>query len=259
MTELSPRERHRIAPLFDHTEETMVRSCLDGMMGRAWADRADTPACAQIVTADFCFFAGDASAPGASALVRNIPPRIPNDLLIFAAPDEGWERLIGDAYPDAARGERYALKQEPDCFDRARLLAYAQGLGPEYALVPIGPALYHALSHAAWSRDLVASFAGARDYAARGIGYAVLYRGVPVCGASSYTVYRGGIEIEIDTRGDFRRRGLALACGAKLILACLARGLYPSWDAASRASLALAGRLGYRFSHAYPVWFVRRG
>ena len=131
MTELSPRERHRIAPLFDHTEETMVRSCLDGMMGRAWADRADTPACAQIVTADFCFFAGDASAPGASALVRNIPPRIPNDLLILAAPDEGWERLIGDAYPDAARGERYALKKEPDCFDRARLLAYAQGLGPD--------------------------------------------------------------------------------------------------------------------------------
>ena len=48
--------------------------------------------------------------------------------------------------------------------------------------------------------------------------------------ASSYTVYRGGIEIEIDTHPDHRRRGLARACGAALMLECLKRGLY-SWDA----------------------------
>ena len=39
-----------------------------------------------------------------------------------------------------------------------------------------------------------------------------------MAGASSYTVYDGGIEIEIDTRPDVRRLGLALACGARLIL-----------------------------------------
>ncbi len=33
-------------------------------------------------------------------------------------------------------------------------------------------------------------------------------------GASSYSVYKGGIEIEIDTSSEYRRRGLATACGA---------------------------------------------
>ena len=60
-----------------------------------------------------------------------------------------------------------------------------------------------------------------------------------VAGASSYTVYDGGIEIQIDTQLKHRRKGLAAACGAKLILECLERGLYPSWDAHDRRSAAL--------------------
>ena len=85
-------------------------------------------------------------------------------------------------------------------------------------------------------------------------GKAALYQGTPVAGASSYTVYRGGIEIEIDTRVDFRRQGLATACGARLILNCLERGLYPSWDAHSRASLSLAEKLGYKLDRPYPAY-----
>lgn len=73
-------------------------------------------------------------------------------------------------------------------------------------------------------------------------------------GASSYTFYRDGIEVEIDTREDERRKGLALACGAKLILECLARKLYPSWDAHNSGSLALAEKLGYRFDKEYPTY-----
>ena len=33
----------------------------------------------------------------------------------------------------------------------------------------------------------------------------------------------------------------------------------PTVSITVRFPKALAGRLGYRFSHAYPVWFVRRG
>lgn len=77
-----------------------------------------------------------------------------------------------------------------------------------------------------------------------------------VSGASSYTVYRGGIEIEIDTRIDYRRQGLALACGAKLIMECLKRGLYPSWDAQNPGSVALSQKLGYHFDREYPVYEI---
>ena len=46
--------------------------------------------------------------------------------------------------------------------------------------------------------------------------------------------------------------------GAKLILECVARGGYPSWDAQNRQSLRLAERLGYHFDRAYPVYEIFR-
>lgn len=75
-------------------------------------------------------------------------------------------------------------------------------------------------------------------------------------GASSYSGYRGGIEIEIDTNEVYRRKGLAYICGAKLILECLDRNLYPSWDAQNIWSVALAEKLGYHFDHAYTAYEV---
>ena len=53
-----------------------------------------------------------------------------------------------------------------------------------------------------------------------------------------------------------RNRGLASACGAALILECLERGLYPSWDAHTEISAALAEKLGYHVSHPYVVYEV---
>ncbi|MDY4397537.1 MAG: GNAT family N-acetyltransferase, partial [Eubacteriales bacterium] len=107
-----------------------------------------------------------------------------------------------------------------------------------------------------WSRDLVSAFGSYEAFSAHGIGCAVLFGDTVVSGASSYSYYSGGIEIEIDTRADFRRRGLALACGARLILECLDRGLYPSWDAQNLGSLSLAKKLGYEFSHEYPAYEI---
>ena len=85
---------------------------------------------------------------------------------------------------------------------------------------------------------------------------AVLKDGELVAGASSYSTYDKGIEIEIDTREDHRRKGLAYVCGAKLILECLEEGLYPSWDAQNKWSVALAEKLGYHFSHEYVAYEI---
>ena len=79
-----------------------------------------------------------------------------------------------------------------------------------------------------------------------------------VAGAASYSVYCGGIEIQIETHCAYRRQGLATACGAALILDCLDQGRYPSWDAHNKASLALAQQLGYVFDHSYIAYEVRK-
>ncbi|MFT3983058.1 MAG: GNAT family N-acetyltransferase [Lachnospiraceae bacterium] len=77
-----------------------------------------------------------------------------------------------------------------------------------------------------------------------------------VAGAYSYAFYKGGIEVEIDTKEEERRKGLALVCAVKLIMECLERGLYPSWDAHNKESLALAEKLGYVFDKKYPAYEI---
>ena len=132
----------------------------------------------------------------------------------------------------ARRCARYAFHKTAEGFDPAALARFAAALPPGYGLRPMGREEYRQALASGWgARDLCAQFADERDYCRRGLGVAVLQEGRLVAGASSYTVYRGGIEIEIDTHPDHRRRGLARACGAALMLECLKRGLYPSWDA----------------------------
>ena len=79
-----------------------------------------------------------------------------------------------------------------------------------------------------------------------------------VAGISSYSGYHGGIEIEVVTREDYRRKGLACIGGARMLLECEKRGLYPNWDAANKMSVGLAEKLGYHFSHEYYVYKVHK-
>ena len=80
-----------------------------------------------------------------------------------------------------------------------------------------------------------------------------------VSGASSYTRYRGGIEIEVDTVESERRKHLATAVCAALILRCLKEGLYPSWDAHNMDSVRLAEKFGYELDHEYTAYEVDSG
>lgn len=257
MVALEFHQMERIAPLFQGIDETMIWSCLQGCMGRAWADSAETPTAAQIITGDFGFVAGDSRSPGAYELAVHIPADFRSPALILAPPDPAWASLIESAHAGHCQQQtRYALQKSSDGFDRAQLRSLAEQIPAGYQIRRIEKELYYACLAEDWSRDLCSQFSSFPDYQSRGIGFIALYKGEPVAGASSYTVYRGGIEIEADTKPEHRRKGLAAACAASLILECLHRGLYPSWDAANTASLALAQKLGYRFSHKYPVYLV---
>ena len=235
----------RLTALFDGWEETMVWSCLQGVMGRAMWNEGVTAGL--IASGDFCFLAGE---PDRALLARAAGP-----ILAPRTPD--WHPLI-EAYfgPRAIPETRYAIKKEPGIFDRRRLEALAAALPAGYELRLIDETMVPVLLAQAWSRDFCAAFDSPADCCRRGVGVAALYEGVPVAGAGSYCVYRGGIEVEIDTRPDHRRRGLATACGARLILECLDRGLYPSWDAIDLRSAALAEKLGYRRGDPYPVYWI---
>ena len=126
----------------------------------------------------------------------------------------------------------------PEAFDRERLAAYAAALPEGYALSPILPQHYPVLMGQTWSKDLCGNFRDGDDFVRRGLGVIVLLEGVPVAGASSYTICDG------------------LSCGARLILDCLDRGLVPSWDAHNLPSVALAEKLGYRLHAPYRAYLL---
>ena len=237
----------RIAPLFEGWEEAMIWSCLQGVMGRAVWNESRTAAA--IISGDFGFLAGE---PDGELLGQ-----VPGPLLVPRT--EAWSRLIERVYEDRAVQEtRYAILKEPDVFDREKLSRFAAAVPEGYEVRQISEELVPVLLAEEWSKDFCSAFDSAADCCRRGLGYVALWDGTPVAGAGSYCVYNGGIEIEIDTREDHRRRGLAAVCGARLILACLDRGLYPSWDAHDLRSVALAEKLGYHRGEPYTVFWIGR-
>ena len=253
MYSLKKEDMYKIAPIFDGWNETPLWSCLQGYMGNAWVDDIRNPKSAQIITGDLCFFAG---APNIE-LVKNIPEYFPSKYILMVPQNDEWGSMIEHVYGDKYdRFMRYAIKKEPGVFDTEKLQTYVEKLPSEYDIKKIDEEIYNKVKTEEWSKDLCSQFPTYSDYEDYGLGFVALHNDEIVCGASSYTVYDKGIEIEIDTKEEYRRKGLALACSSKLILECLDRGLYPSWDAANKESVALAEKLGYHFDKEYVTYSI---
>ncbi len=240
--------------LFQGWEETLIWSCLQGTMGEIYVDDAVFARSAMAILGDFAFFAGKPDRE----LVMFKPEWCRQEFIIMVPQNAGWAEEIVCCYGENARKvSRYAIKKEPDVFDRDKLRLAAGLLPNGYECRLIDEDIYNACKASDWAGDLVSQYKDYETYRRLGLGAAILKDGEVVSGASSYSSYAGGIEIEIDTKEPYRRRGLAYACGARLISECLDRNLYPSWDAQNLWSVALAEKLGYHYSHtyeAYEIW-----
>ena len=243
----------KIKELFADWQETMVWSCLQGVMGHLYADDLRDPQSVMAILGDFSFFAGKPNAE----LVSYKPDWCEKKFMIMTAREEEWLALIEKTYGgNAKKVTRYAIRKEPDVFDKEKLQEIIESLDPKYTVKMIDEPLYYACKKEDWSKDIVSVYCDYEEYRKLGIGVVILDGNRIVSGASSYSSYRNGIEIEVDTRQDYRRKGLATICSAKLILECLDRGLYPSWDAQNLWSVALAEKLGYHFEHAYTAYEI---
>lgn len=243
-----------VRSLFDGCKDTLVLSCLDGIMGGIYAED-EAPASAMAVLGSFCFLAGEPDP----ALIAHRPDAQCQSWIMMIADRPSWYPVIEAVFgSDAERFHRIAIQKEPDVFDTAHLRTLADALPAGYHLKRIDDTLYHRCLSDSWSRDFVGLFDSCEHYRAMGLGVVAMYGDEIAAGASSYSRYRDGIEIEIDTRPAHRRRGLASACGAALILDCLSRGLYPSWDAHTEISASLAEKLGYHRAAPYVTYTIQQ-
>ncbi|MGL5574060.1 MAG: GNAT family N-acetyltransferase [Sarcina sp.] len=254
MYKIPENKRRILEDLIKGYNETMLLTYIQGHMGTAYADDIGNPKSAKILVGDFCFFVGELN----KELVES-KEGMKENFAIMTSNNEKWNDLIEEVYKNTNKKiTRYAIKKEKDIFDRAYLEKIVENLDSKYEMKLIDEEIYDKVMREDWSKDLCAQFNNKEDFCKRGLGFVALENNKVIAGASSYSAYNEGIEIEIDTKKEYRRKGLALACGAKLILECLDRNLYPSWDAHNLVSVALSEKLGYNFDYeyiAYEVWW----
>lgn len=245
MIELPDRAaRERLAPLFGASRDILLTACLQGYAGRAAISQSGRSAA--LLTGDFAFLAGE---PDIAAL-RWLSENKPGELIISGA--SGWLSLAQSMGRAWEKSIRYAF-DTPESWDIARLTALTQALPAGFTLHPMDGALYARCRETAQLRDLCGCDGDEAAFFAHGLGVVALHGQELAGGASAYAWDDAGIEVEIDTLPPFRRQGVATACGAALILRCLAAHRRVHWDAANPISARLAERLGFLPRGEYAV------
>lgn len=239
---IEPKDRAPLRAYFPHTADTLVSACLDGRLGRA----AQGDGWAALLAGDFAFLAG---RPEREALAWLDAAKA--DYLILSAPED-WLRLTEDYPRPFRRSARYAFDSSPSV-DAPALRALCRAVPEGARVLPMAEEWFRQCRALPELRDLCSAFPDMRAFAAHGVGRVAVIENRVVAGASTYAWDAASIEIEIDTLPAFRRRGLATACGAALVLACAEKGVRPHWDAANETSMRLAMRLGFGAPRPYAV------
>ena len=237
----------KVKHLFEGWQETLIYSCLEKVMGKIYVTDLENPVSAFAYVGCFGFPAGEPD--------RELILNKPDGFSILVPQNEAWAKLIEECFPSAKRVVRYAIKKDT-VFDSESLQRNLSLLPEGYVLQPIDAAIYDLCFEKAETRDFVSVYESKDRYLELGRGMVILKEGQIVAGASSYTRYRDGIEIEVDTVEPERRKHLATVVCSALILRCLEEGLYPSWDAQNRNSVRLAEKLGYEFDHEYAAYEI---
>ena len=237
----------KVMHLFEGWQETLIYSCLQKVMGKIYVTDPESPVSAMAYVGCFAFYAGEPD--------KELVEKKPDGFVIMTPQNKAWEVCIEECFPKAKKVVRYAIKKDTQ-FDRECLRNMVAKLPAGYELKEIDEKIYDMCLSDPVTRDFVSAFGSKEKYLEMGRGMVIMKSDRIVAGASSYTRYNEGIEIEVDTVEEERRKGLATIASTALILRCLDEGLYPSWDAQNMNSVHLAEKLGYEFDHEYVAYEV---
>ncbi len=249
------RNRGLLAPLFqDYRWNYLVEAVLDGMMGRAWVDRAEHPQVAITEYPRYQFFipAGDPDHPESRAFLAGLPKPC---VLVFSS--AGWESAFKEVNREGILEiTRYAFTSENLRNDQLRRFASQVPAGYRLEQMHLSRARQLAEEKSRFAEDHFQNFDSIDHFINLGFGFCILQREKIVSAATTFVVCRRGIEIQINTREEHRRKGLATAVAARLMLHSLENNLNPDWDAANEVSDRLAKKLGYTPQGTYTMFVV---
>jgi len=255
MLELTKEEMYCLIPLCERHLDVQLWACVEGNMGRAWVDRKNKPAIAMIVVADFCYLLGCTEEKSDILAIKELLEQFKRKIIIsysnYGIP------VIKEYFPNNHKScSRYAIKKEPEIFQRDKLKSYIDVVEAKFYIEKIDESNYNMVLEDEFMADCCCYYSSLEEFLKNGIGYVIIHEGEIIAGASSYSYCKGSIDITIGTKKEYRQKGLALACASKLILDCLDKNIYPRWDAANLESVALAEKLGYHFEKEYEVYSI---
>lgn len=256
MIELNREQRHIITSLCENSREVLVRSALEGNMGNVWVAELENPSYCLVHLGDFAYLVGiPPKAKESLELREQITESCMHDFITPS--DERWSMWLNEVFMGEYRlVTRYALKKDEHHFDRDQLLQYMKEIPEGVKIKKIDERLYQHVIKEDWSRDLCGNYESAKHFLEYGMGYVAVKDRQVISGCSSYGSSQGMMEIEIQTKPEYRRKGLALACSAAFILECMDKGIYANWDAATAHSVSVAEKLGYVFEREYSVYHL---
>lgn len=255
MLELLKEERKCLEKFLQDKIEVPLWSCIEGKMGRAWVDKKENPEIAIVVVADFCYLLGRPTSNKVEYKIEELLEKCKEKVII--TDDSSWVSIIESLYPNhLKRFNRYSIKNELGVFRKSILNSYIDAIGSEFNINKIDESLYFKVIEDDFMADCCSNYSSLEDFLKNGIGYAVVHNGEIISAASSYSYCDGNIEVTIGTKGEYRRKGLALAVASRLILDCMEQNIYPRWDAANLESVSLAEKLGYHFDNEYEVYSI---
>lgn len=85
--------------LFNGWEETIIWSCMQGIMGQLYADAPENPRSAMAILGDFCFLAGEPNRE----LTAFKPDWCTRDFIIVVPQDRRQADCIEECYGDRAK------------------------------------------------------------------------------------------------------------------------------------------------------------
>ncbi|MBR1865390.1 MAG: GNAT family N-acetyltransferase [Lachnospiraceae bacterium] len=264
MKEITLQEGNILAPFFKEAYDSCPEAFLQGVMGRGFCDSTEDPTYGIIQMGDYCYLGGDGSGSQKKNLLSILFTMLRRSHMIMVPLSESWNQQFYQS-TGYQKVTRYALNRpNPQYFNKAKLTAYISNTAydPNYAganvsrrfiVKPIDEAFYYLLQKQDWSHSLTQNYANYAAFSENGFGFVIIegINGKIASIASSFCTSLDSVEIEIATSPHYRRKGLATAVSARMVLECLTREKQPCWDASNLISVTIAEKLGYHLSEEY--------
>ena len=233
---------------------SVIFSIFENITGELWVDDEKNPEIALGIYKDFCFLSGK---PRKVENLDNVLFSKCNKPVLIANTNEWLDFLPENT--QFSKTSRFKLKA-PESFDTKALEKVCQKIEdfPELEMRIMNGEDYLSYNPDGWEHNMRGCYKNKEDFCEKSFGIIIHDKKEIICGCTAYSYYSGGVEVQIETKKEYRGKGLASIAAAKYMLLCQQRGKKAHWDAAHIQSAKMAMKLGFEMVGEYITYELEK-